>query len=221
MTEQHLRIQEALRNHDLPIEDEGLTRVVRWAEEAGRHGQKSNLIGMTEPLRIANELVADSLQILRLVTQVPTRLVDVGAGAGVPGLILAGATGWASTLIEPRAKRTMFLKHAARAMGLSDRVQIHECRLDAVPAAALEGSGKLWVSRAVFSPDEWLAVATEASVPGDQIALWCSAHVEVSSLTFDGDRLRLESQFKYSIRGPGSRTIFLFSRVLGPERPTE
>lgn len=217
MTEQHLRIQEALQNHGLTVEDAGLARVVRWAEEAARHGQKTNLIGTSDAMRIAHELVADSLQVLRLVTQPPSRVVDVGAGAGVPGLILAGATGWPATLIEPRAKRTMFLKHAARAMGLSDRIHAYECRLDATPAEALAGNGKLWVSRAVFAPEEWLAVAAASSLPGDQIALWCNGHVEATSLAYDATLLQLDAAYKYSVRGPGSRTIFLFSRSAAKE----
>lgn len=206
-------ITASLEKHEIPVSDEGAQRVICWAEEAQRHGRRTNLIGMFEPTRIAEELVADSLQVLHLLPETPTSLIDIGAGAGVPGLILAGATGAHARLVEPRAKRTMFLKHAARAMGLSSSTRVFEARLEELPVDALDLEGsRLWVSRAVFAPELWLALAAEHGRQGDLVALWCNEHVARSSLKVPA-ALEDLGERRYSIRGPGDRTVFLFTHV--------
>lgn len=49
------------------------------------------------------------------------RLIDVGSGAGLPGLILAVARpSWKFTLLESMRKRCTFLEHAVEAMNLSN-----------------------------------------------------------------------------------------------------
>lgn len=204
-------IAASLTKHTLSVSAEGLERVVRWAEEAQRHGRRTNLIGMFEPARIAEELVADSLQVLPLLAELPSSVIDIGAGAGVPGLILAGATGAHARLVEPRAKRVMFLKHAARAMGLGGSTRVFESRLEDLPSDALALDGpRLWVSRAVFAPELWLALAAEHGRRGDLVALWCNEHVPRAELTLPPQLTDLGER-RYSIRGPGDRTVFLFS----------
>ncbi|GJN29173.1 hypothetical protein PR202_gb17370 [Eleusine coracana subsp. coracana] len=48
-------------------------------------------------------------------------LIDVGSGAGLPGLILAVARpSWRFTLLESMRKRCTFLEHAVEVMGLSN-----------------------------------------------------------------------------------------------------
>ncbi|XP_062232855.1 uncharacterized protein LOC133930198 [Phragmites australis] len=50
-------------------------------------------------------------------------LIDVGSGAGLPGLILAVARpSWRFTLLESMRKRCTFLEHAVEVMGLSNNV---------------------------------------------------------------------------------------------------
>lgn len=211
MTSLAEHIVDSLQKHELTLDDAALKRVVIWATEAQRHGRHSNLIGMVEDRRIAEELVADSLCVLPLLPSGISGLVDIGAGSGIPGLILAGATGAAARLVEPRAKRAMFLKHAARSMGLGATTRVFESRLEAVQPndLAMEGA-RLWVSRAVFSPERWLEVAAEHGKSGDFVALWCNGHVNAESLQVPAELTWIQDR-RYSIRGPGDRTIFVFS----------
>lgn len=210
MTKIRTHIETSLNAHDITLDAAALDRVVRWAEEARRHGRRTNLIGTFDPARIAEELVADSLQVLRLLPAELHDCVDVGSGAGVPGLILSGARSFHSTLIEPRAKRAMFLRHASRAMGLSDITTVHTDRLEALAPEVLHAqSPRLWVSRAVFAPETWLEKADAYAVPGDLCAVWHNDHVDLDEAP-SGTRWALASHHYYHIRGPGNRSVLLY-----------
>jgi 16S rRNA (guanine527-N7)-methyltransferase len=78
--------------------------------------------------------------------------VDVGSGAGAPGLVLAMMLpGVRMTLVEPRDRRVAFLRSAIGKFGLSNTT-VERGRSDRLPA-------RMWdtaVSRATLPPPEWL-----------------------------------------------------------------
>lgn len=207
-------IQKALSRHTLSLSDDARTRVIRWADEVQKHAKRTNLIGTSSPDRISEELIADSLQLLTILPEHACHLVDVGSGAGVPGLILHGAMSgtWsdAATLIEPRAKRAMFLRHASRAMGLADNTHIFAKRLEDVERADLTATvPRVWVSRAVFAPEKWLDVVAQYAQPEDLCAVWCNGHENSRDLVDPMRGWRLENLREYTIIGPGDRTVLL------------
>ena len=62
---------------------------------------------------------------------VPTTLLDLGSGAGVPGLVLARA--WPTTqivLLDSAARRGDFLEEAVAALGMSDHVRVVVARAE-------------------------------------------------------------------------------------------
>jgi 16S rRNA (guanine527-N7)-methyltransferase len=64
-----------------------------------------------------------------------TRIADIGSGAGLPGIPLAICTsGTAFTLIESRAKRVHFLRHASATLALRN-VTVAHCRAEDLPAS--------------------------------------------------------------------------------------
>lgn len=81
------------------------------------------------------------------------RWVDVGSGAGAPGLALGFL--WLApelTLVEPRQKRVAFLRSAAGTLPSRAPVHVREGRSEAVEAQEHDVA----ISRATFAPDEWL-----------------------------------------------------------------
>lgn len=90
-----------------------------------------NLTAVTEKSEVMERHIEDSLAILPPINESYTskcgssietiNLVDVGSGAGLPGLILAIACpGWKVTLLESMNKRCLFLEHAINVTGLSN-----------------------------------------------------------------------------------------------------
>lgn len=66
----------------------------------------------------AAALVPHLLDALTLQNDVSESLIDVGSGGGLPGIPLALATGIRLVMIEPIAKKTVFLERALRELGL-------------------------------------------------------------------------------------------------------
>jgi len=81
----------------------------------------------------------------------PFRWVDVGAGAGAPGLILAMLRpNWSMTLVEPRSKRVAFLRSVIGRLNVP--AELRRARSDDL-------DDKQWdvaISRATLGPTEWL-----------------------------------------------------------------
>ena len=82
--------------------------------------------------------ILDSLQLVPLLPDPGEPIIDLGSGAGLPGLVLAAATGRETHLLESDRRKAAFLIEAARALGLG-RVHIHPVRIEAatVPPAAV------------------------------------------------------------------------------------
>jgi 16S rRNA (guanine527-N7)-methyltransferase len=78
--------------------------------------------------------------------------VDVGAGAGAPGLPLSLLSPELSlTLVEPQAKRVAFLRSVLGSLGRSD-VRVIRARSDALSSQGWDAA----ISRATLPPPEWL-----------------------------------------------------------------
>lgn len=60
------------------------------------------------------------------------KLVDLGSGAGFPGLVLAILTDWRVHLIDSDQRKCAFLRQVALEAGILDRVTIHAQRFEAV-----------------------------------------------------------------------------------------
>ncbi|KAM1937790.1 hypothetical protein FF1_015465 [Malus domestica] len=104
--------------------------------------QKMNLTAVKEADEVMERHIKDSLAIIPSVrnsylshcspSSENLRLVDVGSGAGLPGLILAIACpGWEVTLMESMNKRCIFLEHVVGHIGLSN-VQVGRGRAEAL-----------------------------------------------------------------------------------------
>jgi 16S rRNA (guanine527-N7)-methyltransferase len=69
--------------------------------------------------------IAHADRFARAVPQSAVRLVDLGSGGGLPGLVVAVRCPWlAVTLVERRTRRADLLRRAVRALGLEERVVV-------------------------------------------------------------------------------------------------
>jgi 16S rRNA (guanine527-N7)-methyltransferase len=93
--------------------------------------QRMNLIASSTEPKIWTRHIADSLQLLALAPQAQT-WVDLGSGAGFPGVVLACAladkAGARVYLVERSTKKAAFLREAVHATGAP--AEIHAVRLE-------------------------------------------------------------------------------------------
>jgi 16S rRNA (guanine527-N7)-methyltransferase len=109
----------------------------RFAALLLRWNRTVNLISRSDEQYVWQRHIADSLQLLPLMTPLPSRAIDLGAGAGFPGLVLALASGVRFDLIEADQRKCAFLREAAR---ITDApVRIHPVRIEhaSLPPAPL------------------------------------------------------------------------------------
>ena len=107
--------------------------------------QKSNLIGPKEWPQIWTRHVGDSWQLLDHIPET-ARVVDLGSGAGFPGLIIAAARPSGHvTMVESVGKKCAFLRAAIDAAGLP--ASVHQGRVEAAPPISAE-----FVTARAFAP---------------------------------------------------------------------
>jgi 16S rRNA (guanine527-N7)-methyltransferase len=127
-----------------------------------RWNRKINLTSLRRPEEIATRHFEESLFLARLVAPLSPHLmsghlVDVGSGAGFPGLPLKIA--WpdaAALLLEPNKKKTAFLKEVIRSCGLAG-IEARSERLEDAARGDLAGRASLVTLRAVKPSRELLA----------------------------------------------------------------
>lgn len=117
--------------------------------ELKKWSKKVNLIAKgTGDEEIVENHFVDSLALLRLLPR-DGGLVDIGTGAGLPGLVCKAACPEMKVfLVEPRAKRVSFLQHIVRSLDLKN-VHIHCNRIEEVPELATDRAITHITSRAV------------------------------------------------------------------------
>ena len=121
--------------------------------------------------------IVDSVQLVRLANR--GSWLDIGSGAGLPGIITAIVTGAATILVEPRARRVDFLRRTVERLGLA-HVTVAASTIEQLPATPVQNI----TARAVAA----LPVFIEMALPfADANTVWLlpkgkSAKSELASL---------------------------------------
>ncbi len=104
-----------------------IPRLAGFAELVLERNQVMNLTAITEPKDVAALHLLDSLELAALAGLEAGRLVDVGCGAGFPGVPTAIARpGLQVTLLDSLGKRVDFLREACGKLGLKNVECIHQ-----------------------------------------------------------------------------------------------
>ena len=167
---------------DFNVSRETLEKFDAYAALLADWQTRMNLVGPSTLGTIWQRHFTDSAQILVLAGNGRSWL-DIGAGAGFPGLVIALLDSEARlTLVESIAKKCRFLDEVVRTLELQDRVAIENRRIEALPRAKFDvitaralaaldqlfdwglpyaGSGTRWVLPKGARVDTELSIASE------------------------------------------------------------
>jgi 16S rRNA (guanine527-N7)-methyltransferase len=146
-------------------------RLAEYCRLLQRWNRAVRLVGRADLRSLVEVHLADSLALcaeLRRQTNEPLagdtrlRLLDVGTGAGLPGIVIAiVCPALCVTLCEVSSKRVSFLRTVIHSLRLD--CQILECDIGTLPAADRRFDHV--VSRAVFPPERWTTIASRVCAP--------------------------------------------------------
>ena len=134
-------------------------RLEIYADLLLRWNARINLISRGDETRVMDRHVADALQLAPLIPAHTTRAIDIGSGGGLPGLVLAIATGIPFDLVESDKRKAAFLREAARESAAP--AIVHAARIEAAAVAP----APLITARALASIDRILELAAHLLTP--------------------------------------------------------
>ena len=190
-----------------------------FAEQVIETNRTLNLTRIVAPEEMAIKNFLDSLALLRLDWTGELRCLDLGTGAGFPGVPLALARpGWSLTLLDSLQKRLRFLDSATRELGLSNLTTLHARAEDAGRSPDHRESYDLVVSRAVAHLPVLLELATPLVKVGGHFVAYkgseASSELEESSRALR--ELKVEKEHMFEIDLPldmGSRSLIIFRKL--------
>jgi 16S rRNA (guanine527-N7)-methyltransferase len=110
----------------LNVSRETLDKLATYAAMVADEQARQNLVSAATLPDFWSRHIVDSAQLLKLAKGAAAPWLDIGSGAGLPGLVIAILTSVPVTLVEPRPLRADFLKRAAE-----------DLKLDMVTVAAM------------------------------------------------------------------------------------
>lgn len=148
------------------LTDEPRRHVEQWLALMKTWNARMDLTAAKRDEELADVMLADALV---LAARVPfgASVVDVGSGAGAPGLALALARpDLKVTLVEPLNKRVAFLRTV---LGTTGRIDV---RLERGKGEDCAARGEKWdvaMARATLAPPDWLALGARLVEPGGSV----------------------------------------------------
>lgn len=146
---------------DMNVSRETLEQLERYVALLTTWNRRINLVAKSTLPQIWWRHILDCAQLADLAPPGAARWIDIGSGAGLPGiviaLILAGRGPVEVDLVERNAKKCAFLREAVRLTDAPARVLC--CDLDAAPPGTLHQSYDVITARAVASLDELLRLS--------------------------------------------------------------
>lgn len=182
-------LNEGLAAMSITLDTQAQARLVDYCGELLRWSAKINLVAKAELREIWETHFLDSLTLLRVLPplgSVQQPLLDIGTGAGFPGLALKAARPELPViLVEPRQKRVSFLRHVIRTLGLKDievlcgRLEKGSAKVDGkilvvplITSRAFTNIGEFLLHTAAVNPTGGRVICMKGPRAAEEIEAW-------------------------------------------------
>jgi 16S rRNA (guanine527-N7)-methyltransferase len=161
---------EGLHELGLELTEQQAEQFLHYQQELLDWNTRMNLTAITEPDEVLFKHFLDSLSLLMVYDAQEARLLDIGAGAGFPGIPLKIVRPrWQVMLLEATGKKVMFLQHVIETLQLEDVMAVHGRAEELAHKAEYRDSFDIVTARAVASLPTLLEYAAPFCRVGGQI----------------------------------------------------
>lgn len=164
-------LRQAAAALDLTLPAAFATQVGTYLGELEHWQRIGSLTGYQDRAARVRHLVLESLMLLTVLPEPAFPLLDIGSGAGVPGLIVKLARpDWEVVLVEAARRRANFLRHIVRLLGL-EGLSVDWGRAESLAPGSLAGRFRTVTMRAVATGDAARTLAAPFLTPDGTLVL--------------------------------------------------
>lgn len=179
MDEDIILLGKNARQLNIELNDQQLAQFTIYKNELLSWNAKTNLISEKSAQNIITRHFLDSLTALPFIAHPDARIIDVGSGAGLPGIPLKIAQPRLRVhLLEANRKKISFLKHILRLLGFPDVVVLHDRLENIIKNSVWKGKFDILVSRAAFKLPVLQASGGFLLTPNGEFIAWKGTRVE-------------------------------------------
>lgn len=164
----------------LTLDDRQCERLLAYGALILKWNKVYNLTALRDPATVMTHHLLDSLSVIAPMKReraVATRLLDVGAGAGLPGVVIAIMRPDVDvTCLDAVAKKTAFVQQVAAELklpnlrGLHARVETLSGSYDVISSRAFASLPDFYAGSMQLMADEGVWLAMKGKVPSDELA---------------------------------------------------
>ena len=195
----------------VPVSRETLAQLEAYAELLTRWSARINLVGRNTIPDVWRRHILDSAQLRAFVPDRMRSVIDLGSGAGLPGLVLAILGVHGVELVEADSRKCAFLREAARVTATP--VTLRPCRIEAVSPHHVD----VVTARACAPLDRLLGLAELFLAPGSECLFLKGERVE-EELTLARKRWTMTSSLHQSLSDPRGVVLRLQQVAREPRR---
>src|SRR5216684_6946574 len=154
------------------VPDQLIEQFLLYRQELLDWNTRLNLTAITDPEEVLIKHFLDSLSVLSVYAKPQARLLDIGSGAGFPGLPLKMVRPqWQVTLLEATGKKVTFLQHMIETLQLQGVVAVHGRAEELAHKEQYRAAFDVITARAVASIPTLLEYAAPFCRVGGQVIL--------------------------------------------------
>lgn len=150
---------------ELGVPRETMAELAEFVDAVRAEAEQHNLVSRSTLDQIWSRHIVDSAQLLCFAAPSAETWLDLGTGAGFPGLVVSALHSARVTCVESRRLRVDFLRRAAAVLDIGDKTEVFGGKLEQLPRQAFQ-----IISARAFAPLERLLALTERF--GSPDTLW-------------------------------------------------
>jgi 16S rRNA (guanine527-N7)-methyltransferase len=195
----------------IQLDERTLDQFSLYLDELRRWNEKVNLSSLKLPEEIAIKHFLDSLVGLKALIRRGTAILDIGAGAGFPGLPLKiYDPSFELTLLEPSSKKTAFLRHIIGRLGLRAATVVTQ-RIEQLVRDEVHRARYAYVITRAVNVAAFLPALPALMQETGQVVLWRTMRLE-SDVQLGG--LRVAKEIPYALpENYGMKQLIVMERT--------